>query len=142
MTKLIKFWILKKARKAVCFDLCFEKKIMLRICIWKSQFEEKIRNERRNIMFLIVDNQVHDAMREVAIESENSFCTRRLRRMTGNSKLLLSAIYHHLRCKRGAKDEIPYFLIGLGDSIFFILSYVLRKKKFNMIQFIFEWEIL
>ena len=75
-------------------------------------------------------------MRKVAIESKNSFCTQRSRRMTGNSKLLLSAIYRHLRCKRGGKDEIPHFLIGLAKNLFFILSYAL-EKKFNMIQFYF-----
>ena len=138
MTKLIKFWILKKG----------EKNNLLWFVFWKKKsckgfaFERVNLNERRNIKYLIVDNQVLDAMRKVAIESKNSFCTQRSRRMTGNSKLLLSAIYRHLRCKRGRKDENTHFLIGLAKNLFFILSYVLRKKCLTWFNFIFEWEIL
>ena len=125
MTKLIKFWILRKAKKkAVCFDLCFEKKIVLRFA-----FERVNLNERRNIKYLIVDNQVLDAMRKVAIESKNSFCTQRSRRMTGNSKLLLSAIYRHLRCKRGRKDENTHFLIGLAKRLFLFWAMLWKKKS-------------
>ena len=130
LTKLIKFWILKKARKTICFDLCSEKKNMLRFA-----FERVNLNERKNIKYLIVDNQVLDAMRKVAIESKNSFCTQRSRRMTGNSKLLLSAIYRHLGCKRGKKDENTHFLIGLAKNLFFILSCALKKVWHDSILF-------
>ena len=125
---------MKKAKKksSLLWFVFWKKKIMLRFA-----FERVNLNERKNIKYLIVDNQVLDAMRKVAIESKNSFCTQRSRRMTGNSKLLLSAIYRHLGCKRGKKDENTHFLIGLARNLFFILSYALEKKKLNMIQFYF-----